>query len=187
MVGELVGHAPVAGLAFGGEVVHDQGQGEGAAHHEGLAELEAQTLYGRIKPIPIVNHIKHKVALLHKRHHLLPVRDSTALKPHQLRASHIMELGILNTRLHLRRPNILQTIHELSVEVVQVDLVVVHDDDFLDAQSQQVHDHDGAEAAGSQAQDGLFAEEVLVPLLDAGLAVEDGPDVFGVQVQAFFH
>lgn len=36
LTGDLVGHAPVAGTAMGAQVVDDEGEGERAAHYEGL-------------------------------------------------------------------------------------------------------------------------------------------------------
>lgn len=47
--------------------------------------------------------------------------------------------------------DILQGVHELAVEVVKIDLVVVDYDDFLNTEAEEVHDDDGTEATGTKA------------------------------------
>lgn len=47
--------------------------------------------------------------------------------------------------------DVLQGVHELAVEVVKVDLVVVDYDDFPNTEAEEVHDDDGTEATGAKA------------------------------------
>ena len=98
-----------------------------------------------------------------------------------------MKLCILNTTLNLRLTNIFAAEHQLSIEIVLIYFIVVNKDDFFDAEAEEVHDDDGAEAADSEAEGCVGGDELLVPVFDADLAVEDGAQVLGLDVGVLFH
>lgn len=178
---------PVARLTLRGQIVHDQRQCEGASHDEWLAELEAERLHSSIKPISIVDHVEDEVRLLCEFNYAVPIGDSTSFESIQNGASYIVELGILYASLDLRFADILDRIHELPIEVVNVDLVVVEDDDFAYSEPQQVHDHNRSQPTRTQAEHCLLGQYILVPVFDTHLPVEHGTEVLLVQVFSFLH
>ena len=129
--------------------------------------------HAEIEPVPVVDHVEHGMGLFGELHHLLPVLQHTPLEPNNLRPPHIVEPSIPEAALHLGLPYILDAIEKLPVKVVVVHLVVIYNNDLLDAKAEEVDDDDGTEASCTQAEEGLGGEELLVPAFDADLTVEN--------------
>lgn len=127
----------------------------------------------QVKPVSVVNHVEDNIGLSCKSDDLLPVLQYTPLKPNYLSVSDVVELSVSDAAVDLGQSNVFRSVQNLSIEVMVVDLVIVHDDDLFYSQSEQVDNDKGAQSSYSKAQGCMGGESLLAPVLDSDLPVED--------------
>lgn len=96
IVGHFISDAPVAGIAFRSQVVHDKRECEGPTHHKRLPELVAQRLHSCVEPISVVDHVEHEIGLSGELNQAVPVGHCTTIKALQDRTANIVEGSVLD-------------------------------------------------------------------------------------------
>lgn len=148
---------------------------ERAPHDERDAQAIAQAHHCAIELVTPVNAIKHDIAVTCPCHDLLPVFQGISLKAFEFGMAYIVESCVFERSGHFALAHILQSIHKLPIQIVNINNVVVNQIHLGDTKTKHIEEDARAYSAYSEYQYPLRRQFLLLPEIYSRLPVEGRP------------